>query len=479
MKRMFVVFLLSVFFLQHPLCVAQEQEPNYALKLCQLLVDGRCMEARDMYEQHHDIIMQHAEKIIKNRIVIDLFYKSFMALFFNKTDTASFYLEKILSNPDYQFQIGTVSSVLFDILLKLYIDKQQFEAGIKLCNGMIDFYKRNPFNFDEKMISNKIHFADSTISSLKRSANNEPLIKLERLSTIKDSVIHLKESHYIRFDAKYNGLQIETWFETNNYYFILTQDLAKKIGVKVINDNQEKKDWMINNVPVKVYEGIIDTVDILNIRIINVPVLVYNDINELHMTETIFDSDSNKSERLFKDKQISMGLAAMKLIGKFELDWNKNTIYFPDEKRESKTDNAYSNIFFVFHSLFTHLKINELYFSGLLESGNNEFINISSSFYEKNKSNFEIDSVMIKKSLKYSSSPTWGGTTLSIPYNYATNANVFFNNKIITHDIREVGIKDIATIFNSLDGNIGSRFLKRLNSKIIIDFDNMEIRILD
>ena len=475
MKRVFVI-LLSFYFLSPLLFYAQEQEINYAHTLTTLLLQNRCIEARELYMQHSDEVIQHAKKIIKNSIVIEWFYKSQIAWYFNKPDTAISYLENLLSNHDYQLQLGTLTGILYAKLLRQYTDKQQFNAAIKLSNEFIDYYKRNPFKLDQELIKNELIFIENLKSSLEDRAQKEPIIKVERINSHKDSVIKLLESNFIRFNAKYNDVQIETWFDTGkDYYFFISKSLADKIGVKVFINN-ENSAYFVNDVKLQVYEGVIDSVDFQSLKMYNIPVLVYYDKYGMSIIESIFDEDSTKLERIYTDKQISMGMAAIKLIEKIEFDWSQNSISFPDDG-EAKIDNSVSNIFFIYNKLFIYSIINGFNFSGNLDTGRNDFINISTSFYENNKSDFEVDSIIKRKPLNISSSSTWGGTVASIQHKYAKNANVFFNSTSIAHDIKEVAITDISTYFESLDGNYGVRFLKRLAPRVIIDLVNMEIEL--
>ena len=461
MKRV----LVFLFFLSSSLSFAQER--NYAQELVDFLLQNRCIEARELH-------LEHADKLVGQSRSLDLLYNALMGRFFNKPDTFSFYIREFFSNHDYQLQLGQPTNYYYWKLLRIYGDNQQFEAGIELCDEIIDLFKRNPFNLDHEFVKNDIIFAEKMKSTLKERAINEPLIKIDR-SYSKDSVIKLYENDYIRFDAKYNGVEIETWFDTGcNHYFFISKSLADKIGVKVINKNQDSTQ-MLNGVQIKAYEGVIDSIDLKSVKLYNIPVLVFSDKLTVSLNDTLFDDDERtKIEKIFTDKQILMGIPVMKLIGKIEFDWDQNTISFPGT-REYKSENNSSNIFLIDDRLFLNLKINGLSYSGFLDSGSNDFINMRYSFYEKNINHIEVmDSIAKQKSTYFSIS--WTGSSFNLPYDIVTNAKVYFRGESINHNIKDVLVVDNPTIFNSLDGFVGIRFLKRLTPGIIIDFNNMEIQ---
>jgi len=461
MKRVLVI----LFFLSSSLSFAQER--NYAQELVDFLLQNRCIEARELN-------VEHAGKIIENDRALNLLYNALMGRFFNKPDTFSYYIKDFFSNHDYKLQLGQPTNYYYWKLLKIYADNQQFEAGIELCDEIIELFKRNPFNLDQEFVKNDIIFAEKTKSILRERAINEPMIKVER-SYSEDSVIKLYENEYIRFDANYNGVQIETWFDTGcDYYFFTSESLADKIGVKVINKNQDST-LMMNGVQIKAYEGMIDSIDLKSVKLYNIPVIVISDKLTVDLNDaSLKDYERTLFEKIFTDKQIVMGLPVMKLIGKIEFDWNRNTMSFP-KTGEYKSGNNSSNIFLIDNKPFINLKINGLSYSGFLDSGSNDFINMRYSFYEKNINHIEVmDSIAKQQSTFFSIS--WTGSSFNMPYEIVTNAKVYFKGESIDHNIKDVLVVDNPTYFDYLDGFVGIRFLKRLTPGIILDFNNMEIK---
>ena len=456
MKRVLVI----LFFLSSSLSFAQDR--SYAQQLVDFLLQNRCIEARELN-------IEHEGKIIENDRALNLLYTALMGRFFNRPDTFTYYIKEFFSNHDYKLQLGQATNHYYWKLLRKYGDNQQFEAGIELCDEIIDLFKRNPFNLDEDFVKNDIIFAEKIKSLLKEKAKNEPPIKIERCY-YEDSIIKLYDNEYIRFDAKYNGVQVETWLDTGSeFYCFIFESLTDKIGVKVINKNQDST-LTLNGVQVKAYEGMIDSIDLKSVKLYNIPVFVYSDKHPL-LSNSSSGDERAWLEKNFNDKQVIIGIPIMKLIGKIEFDWSQNTISFPST-REYKSGNNSSNIFFIDYMPYLNLKINGLSFSGHLDSGNNNFINMNYSFYEKNKDHFEVADSIVKQQSTYSPT-TFSGTHYNLPHDIVTNANIYIKGNSVNHYIRDVLVVDDPISLYKLDGSVGVRFLKRLSPGVIIDFDNM------
>ena len=134
MKRTLVIVFLGIW---SSFSYAQR---NYAQELVDFLQQGRCFEAKELY-------MNHADKLPQNDTALHLLYKSHIALFFNKPDSAEIYLEELLGNTNYQMTLGPITDLYYMKLLTLYVVNQQFDLAMKLCDKMLDYCKKNPFNY--------------------------------------------------------------------------------------------------------------------------------------------------------------------------------------------------------------------------------------------------------------------------------------------------------------------------------------------
>ena len=209
MKKILSILTLSIFFI-----ISSFAQHNYAQELVDLMQQGRYFEAKDLYTQH-------AAQLPPNDNALEMLYKSHMALFLNKQDSAAIYLENLLA--DHELTMGPAIGVYYGRLLQVYDDTQRFKDGIKLCDKILNYIKRNPFDLNQDFISNEINWIDSVKSVLKNRDLNEPRIKIVRTNYEKNT-IKLNDSEYIRFDATYNDIPLQTFFDTGvSEYFIVTK----------------------------------------------------------------------------------------------------------------------------------------------------------------------------------------------------------------------------------------------------------------
>lgn len=438
---------------------------NYAQELIDLMQQGKCFEARDLRAQYYNYLPL-------NDKTYDLVYKSHMAMFFNKPDSISIYLEDLTAN--HELAIGPVIGTYYGKLLQMYDDTQQFEKGIKLCDRIIDYFNRNPFNLALDLVQHEIREMENAKLSFKERNIHELRRRISRDKS-KNGVIKLKDSDFIRFDAMYNNIPMQTWLDTGvTFYATATRKVAEEIGVRIISDIQDGPK-RINGVPVEAMIGIIDSIDFQSVKLYNIPVFIH-DGYEPQSSDTLNSEAKSKIEVARNERQIIIGLPAMKMIGKIEFDWEKGTVCFPENAEETATNNS-SNIFINDNYLYQRLEINGLDYVGYVDTGDSDFINMSFSFYEKNKSHIEIDSTIEKKPINHYRAT---GIFLNIPYEIVKNPRVYSNGKNINPDISKVLVLDeTLPHLNLFDGIIGADFFKRLGSKVIFDFDNMEIKAKD
>lgn len=458
MKR--ACFILSFYICFITLSFAQR---NYAQELVNLLQQGKCFEAIEFREQYANRLPVHDE-------VFDLLYKSHMSLFFNKPDSTIFYLEKLLGNQNYILNLGPTTGAYYGHLLRLYRDKQQYDAGVNVCDNILDYLKRNPFMFDKNFIQNETKLVQDIKFAFSYRASKEPRIKIKKNGG--GEKIRLNDSEYIKFNAAYNGVTIETLFDTGvSYYFFIEEDLANEIGVKNIRVEQDSIQ-MINGVPVRAYEAMIDSVNLGSVKLYNIPVMVFKGKFTSRLSNTLDQEFKSGAEAVFKDRQIMMGLPTMKLIGKLEFDWKNRTLSFPGRTGFLGNSNG-SNFFLIQDSPYLQLKINGLNFVGYLDTGSNVFLNMAFPFYEKNEDTIQIDTLAQKTSF---ARHTLTGTISNIPCKVAKNIKIDLGGKIVSNNKGETLIFNVFTSnVNIFDGEMGSLLLKEMGPKIIIDFDNMKI----
>lgn len=433
---------------------------NFAQELIVLMQQGKCFEARELRKQY-------SEYLPLNDKTYDLVYKSHMAMFFNKPDSISIYLEDLTTH--HEFAMGPVVAAYYGKLLQVYDDTQQFEKGMKVCDRIIAYFHRNPFNLAPDFVNNEIQQMENAKSSFEYRNANEPRRRVERMSN-KNAVTKLKDSNYIRFDAVYNGVPMQTWFDTGvSAYLVTTKNVAEEIGVRMVDKDTPK---FMNGIQVEAWAGIIDSIDLKSVKLYNIPVIVH-DGHAPNLSDTLNSEAKSKLDTIRNEKQVIMGLPLMKMIGKFEFDWKKRTVRFPENTGEPATNRS-SNIYMSDNNLYQQLKINGQNYVGHVDTGDDDFVNMAFSFYEKNKSYIEIDSLAEKKPINHYRAT---GIFFNVPYEIVKDPKIDSNGTNINPNTSCVLITDgTLSHLNSFDGTIGAGLFKHLGPKVIFDFVNMEIK---
>lgn len=236
--------------------------------------------------------------------------------------------------------------------------------------------------------------------------------------------------------------------------------------------NDKTYDLVYNGVQVEAWAGIIDSIDLKSVKLYNIPVIVH-DGHAPNLSDTLNNEAKSKLDTIRNEKQVIMGLPLMKMIGKFEFDWKKRTVRFPENTGEPATNRS-SNIYMSDNNLYQQLKINGQNYVGHVDTGDDDFVNMAFSFYEKNKSHIEIDSLAEKKPINHYRAT---GIFYNVPYEIVKDPKIDSNGTNINPNTSCVLITDgTLSHLNSFDGTIGAGLFKHLGPKVIFDFVNMEIK---
>ena len=456
MRKILLTISLSIYFV-----VSSFAQQNYAQELVNLMQQGRYSDAKEL-------CINHAAQLPSNDRALEVLYKSHMSLFLNKPDSAAIYMEDLLAN--HEMIMGPVVGVYYGRLLQVYDDTQRFKDGVLLCDKYLNYMKRNPFDLNQDFVRNETNWIDSVKSALKDRGLSEPLIKIARTNH-ENNAIKLNDGEYIRFNAQYNDIPLQTFFDTGvTEYFFITKNLADKIGVKIIDTKQDSIK-RLNGIPTKAMKGVIDKIELGNLKLSNIPVLVFYDPFYSHLPDTLSNTERAKVEDVFSENQLIMGLPAMLLIGKFEFDWVKRTLSFPEDTEKVKT-NTSPNMYLTGRYPYALLKINGLSYTGYLDTGDNDFLSMEFPFYERNNSSIQLDLVTPKKPLTYHG---MNRSNFNLPYELVKDPWIYSNGMQINPDVNKVVIVNKMRNFNTYDGTVGVRFLYRMGPKVILDFKNMRI----
>lgn len=443
-------------------------QKNYTQELINLLDEGKCFEAFNYKEKYKDSI--------PNDRFFNLYYQYNMSRFFNKTDSAAIYLEE-MTRPEYETIWNQNIGGIQGTLLRMYDDLQQYDNAIALCDDMIDYYKRNPFGLSENTLKNEIEFAKNVQSAIEKKAKVQPLIRIEYGETPSEVPLCNIDSSLIHFEAEYNGKSITTLFDTGvSFYLTMNKSLADSLGVKVYDVHQDSI-RIINDIPLKAINGVIDSIKIGAIRLYNIPALIFS---EEYLITNLSDSllkipyVNNNAKLSAQTTKMIMGLPLMSLIGQFEFDWTQKTmtLSYPTSKAADKR-----NLYTWNGVIYTQLQINKLNCNVNVDTGMKDtFFILDDLFYNNNKNSILKTDLEEKIPDEYYYSHTVAGIEIKKPMGFAENADIIYNKKKIPHTTKEVPIGgNPFTHIKNINGSVGVNFFKRLGAKTIIDFVNMRM----
>jgi hypothetical protein len=166
MNKKVILFLLTLIFASTTIFAQR----NYGQELVNLLDGGKCFEARNFNKQYADSMPKNPNE----KGFVALYYKYKMASFFNKPDSAVLYLHQLVT--DYESILGLGKSHFYSEMLGIYLEQQQFDKGITLCDEIIAYMKRNPFKIaDTTDLQNAIKETENIKAYFAERAKTAPI----------------------------------------------------------------------------------------------------------------------------------------------------------------------------------------------------------------------------------------------------------------------------------------------------------------
>ncbi len=348
------------------------------------------------------------------------------------------------------------------------------------CKSISSYINYNPHNLNDDtlgLFKENLDFIKNKYSKILL----HPPIKIKRSTYDKDEIPLLSDS-FPTISTNINGFAYTTLLDTGvDRCLTINKQTALKMGL-----NYSTRLAIRNGEQVEIGEGLIDSMQIGTLKIYNIPVEILD-----------FPSLKNMPDSLRKNKDIMrkyeeikqilknpiIGLPLLTKIGGIIFDLKNNSILFPQKICLEKNITKH-NIFIFKKQLQTKVKINDIYTTLTLDTGCSGFIEISDTFFQKNKS--------VLPSKKKNSEGTVNIYLHNIefpqePDRYLLNPTIKFCNKDIQSDSIETGNQIIinrkdafmTSNFSKYDGVLGYSFLKSLGNKVLIDFENMNIKILE
>lgn len=435
-------------------------------ELNNLLNEGRYFESKELYNEIHNTLDFDE----------DLSYKYHLYAFMNKRDSVIHCLENILKY--YPESLDTNDLNAYVELFNLYYETNNYAKGKSTYNHIMEYLKDNPYNMDESELELCKNYTEERLAYFE--TYREYPIKLKRKEM--ETYLNITGKDKLQLDVNFNGIKQKTLFDTGvDCHCIMNRYYAERMGIKW--DTSKMIIKPINNTEMPTCQVVMDSIEIGNISLYNIPILMLdNDISK-YLPDSI-KNDSIKMEEFNSAKKMIdspiIGLPTMQLIGKFIIDYENSKLYFPNMDDTSKKMKE-PNMFFRNNKIYTQVEFNNVEFTGLLDTGSDGYIEIDSVFHEKNKKHIPIDTIAAKDPFNLVMiHRTW----LDIPYDIPEKPSIIFNDKHIpppTESDIPIRIYSISSIWPSkfFDGVIGYDFFKVIGKKVLLDLDNMRLEAIE
>jgi len=225
MKHLKLLFLILV--LNSIIVGAQSVNPNQAL--VDLIPSKKWFEIENYYQQHKDSI---------DNEFVKLWYLAETGSVFNRPFEAIDAYEQLIDKNLLEMDMPTLTYLFGQPVLQLCADVQEYVKGEELCRKLMTIVQNDSIAESDIRLS-FIQGLTQVIEDLKLGAKNYPkpeIIKNEVDGAEDIKLIPNKSGNGILFNAKWNGIDLRTYFDTGVTYggYIRNREIAERIGVNSI-----------------------------------------------------------------------------------------------------------------------------------------------------------------------------------------------------------------------------------------------------
>ena len=455
MKHLKLLFLLL--FLSSNVILAQQV--NYSQSLIDLISTKEWFEVENYYQQHKDSI---------DNELVKLWYLAQTGQVFNRPYEAINAYEELIDKNPLHMGTPTLISTFVQPMLNICSDIQEYDKAEEICRKLITYLERDTItDFDTR--SSYIQGFTKAIESIKLFQEYPKLTvfknKVDNLNEIKLLPNNNKSGNGIYFYAKWNGINLRTLFDTGfSSCYIYNRTLAEKIGIKL----NTKDTLMLNNGTSRVLSGVIDSLELGEFIIKNVPVVVNIEITDsTNLAQVKCDSFMNSTF------DIVLGIPVIRHLSVIEFDFAKNTMSFsqkitPCNKRNLYIDNT------GFKTLYMNMEICNAYFLTYFDTGGEgKGLSINTDFFEKYK-----QCILTEAEAKQAKSFVGSCNEASISNRYeyqCPQIDIKINDQPITliNDCSVAKDKENDNKLSATEGGFLGNAIFKYCKKARFDFDNM------
>jgi len=409
----------------------QAQNPNALI--------GQLIGGDDMFE------LQKQHELLKDSIIpmLDCMSEGMLAVAFNQPDKGIKALEDLLSNEDYQAQlgIGTIANFIY-LYADTYENKYDFKGAVKLLQSFLEQTKDVPLGQIKGILQNKL--------KLNRSLAKADEFKIERPNKDCEIDFYLEKAgrgESLIVNAKINNTLLPMIFDTGcPKYSLLSESTAKSLGLVKIADS-------ISMVGVGKGAAWIGTTDSLRIG----EVICHNPIFYV-VPQIVRDSTLNDYAVL--------GADIFNVLGEVDFYPKKNKIIFPAQL--SVLPKSGNNLMMKNRQPYLKLNLNAKSCLMHFDTGNVQTY-LTHHYYERNKPS--VEKLGISDSIRIGG---FGGISIQKSYRLPLTK---FELEGCEFNFNRVQVSTETAMHTwSEDGIFGTDFLQKFE-KIVLSYKHMFISV--
>lgn len=359
------------------------QPTNHNQILTDLIQTKKWFEIENYYQQHKDSIDSE---------FVTLWYHAETGNIFNRPSESIDAYERLIDNNPLNVDVLALTSLFGQPMIQLCADVQEYTKAEVLCRKLITLLENDTI-VDTDMRLAYIQGFTQALESFKQFAKmySKQSITKKDGRTKKIELIPNHSSNGIFFNAKWNGYLLKSHFDTGaGTSYIYNKKIAEKIGVKL-----NKSDTIItNDGTIRGFMGVIDSLELGEFCIKNVPVLVnIETIDPIDSIQVKCDSIMNS---MF---DIVLGLPVIRQLGIIEFDFVNNVMSFPQKTKAVNKRNLYIDK----SRLYMNIRICNTNFLSYFDTGGDMGLIINNDFYEKNKGCISVEEQTTKSGVFFGS----------------------------------------------------------------------------
>lgn len=419
--------------------------------LLNLLFQGRCFEARDLY---------NTLKIDSISPAAQTFYKYKDCYFNNNLEGAREYLNYFIDNHLADIPVDQ-KFIFLNLLVDLETEARDYCELEKSYFKILKILDSPPFCNAE--YSQWSEAQKGTLNEyIHLARRNQIIVPKMRVHSLKEKPSFIdffydKTGSIINCASTLNEHKIDVTIDTGlGVPCLLKQHVADSLGLKKIDFYLDSLSF--NGVPTAVYATLIDSIEVANKRVYNILGVVMQ--------------ESYSTEHKELPVNIILGLPVLREFEGISFDWMNQKLSLTDNICSKLKALDYADMYILYNCLYSRLYLNNQPFVGMVDTGYGASpLSLYGRYFSPIEKEFVIGNRTTRQigTINYTFSSTLLNLSkVAVKFSKGSEPYIINNADVILEAPITFGIQD---------GIIGLSFFKEISKSTYIDLQNMKITI--